>query len=511
MRECLCCKWGEVDDPPEGWIEKPISMKIFFHVSALDGGASPLDAVDARKRILSMASDRLEKGLCPGVVAWCEKCERVTPLVRRGWSDAGEAILDMLEEARRFDVMYRVERSGGRHTATKEGGKNFTKERARKDVGKDAGNDAGKEAGKEDQPGGEGLRGEPQRDRRATPLSQLQGDLMFWPVRAAPGNFFESSYSLFHVGFKPRRRTENEREVVREAQSISLEPLQEIRCRGGVTLVIQSFRPQRPRASVSTGIRKGLVECEVRRDSRQEEEEEEADARRVPAGGEMSEGDHTHSGMQALQGSSFQGSSFQGSSLQGQPFQGTQQSSISQTPGNPGPGKVVDSKGEVRNFNDMTPVLQHIKSLEEANQKLRAQMEELMNKNNKLSERTRHDMQKVLDTVMAKFGDALESNDQGMKDRLLTGMKRLVENSAEDNGVWRMMVCASNLYERQTHELDQLRLENNELKERVNGTFSSEAARVGDKRRATDELERPPAIGGDIWNDFAMAFKEEGI
>ena len=162
MRECLCCKWGEVDDPPEGWIEKPITMKIFLHVSALDGGAIPLNAADARKRILSMASDRLEKGLCPGVVAWCEKCERVTPLVCRGWSDAGEAILDMLEEARRFDVMYRVERSGGRHTATKEGGKNFTKERTRKDVGKDAGNDAGKEAGKEDQPGGEGLRGEPQ-------------------------------------------------------------------------------------------------------------------------------------------------------------------------------------------------------------------------------------------------------------------------------------------------------------------------------------------------------------
>lgn len=175
------------------------------------------------------------------------------------------------------------------------------------------------------------------------------------------------------------------------------------------------------------------------------------------------------------------------------------------------PTKVVDAKGEVRNFNDMTPVLQHIKSLEDVNQKLKSQVEELINKNSKLSERTRHDMQKVLDTVMSKFGDALESNDQGMKDRLLTGMKRLVENSAEDNGVWRMMVCASNLYDRQTHELDQLRLENNELKERVNGTFNSEAARIGEKRKASDELERAPAIGGDIWSDFAVAFKEEGV
>lgn len=151
MRECLCCKWGEVDDPPEGWMEKPISLKIFLQVSDLDGGGSPLNPVDARRRILSMASDRLEKGLCPGVIAWCERCERVTPLVRRGWSDAGEAMLDMLEEARRFDVMYTVERSGGKLTATREGERNFTKERCRKDVGK-----------KENEPGSESVRGGPQ-------------------------------------------------------------------------------------------------------------------------------------------------------------------------------------------------------------------------------------------------------------------------------------------------------------------------------------------------------------
>lgn len=170
---------------------------------------------------------------------------------------------------------------------------------------------------------------------------------------------------------------------------------------------------------------------------------------------------------------------------------------------------VVDAKGETKGFTDMTPILQHVKSLEESNAKLKAQLEELANKNSKLSERTRSEMQKMLDTVIAKFGDALESNDQGMKDKLLSGMKRLVDKSADDNGVWRMMVTASNLYEQQTHELDKLRIENNELKERVNGTFNSESARVGEKRRAEGDPEEQPAYSGNIWDEFKDAFKNE--
>jgi len=173
--------------------------------------------------------------------------------------------------------------------------------------------------------------------------------------------------------------------------------------------------------------------------------------------------------------------------------------------------RVVDAKGEPKSFTDMTPILQHVKSLEETNSKLKAQLEELSTKNNKLSERTRSEMQKVLDTVMAKFGDALDSNDSGMKEKLMSGMKRLVENSADENGVWKMMVCASNLYEQQIHQLDKLRIENNELKDRVNGTFGSESSRVGDKRKAEEDPEHQPAYTGDIWEEFKHAFKEESF
>ncbi|EKX32042.1 hypothetical protein GUITHDRAFT_121789 [Guillardia theta CCMP2712] len=256
-----------------------------------------------------------------------------------------------------------------------------------------------------------------QRVRRARPLIQADGDLLFWPVQNRDGGQLSFASSVFKVGFKPRQRGRCH-EDEEDRKSIVLDPMQRVQCRGGVTLVILSFRPQRPRASVSTGIRSGIVECE-----------------------RISEADNAHSTGYAANYTLQGGAGFGGQPQGG--MQGQAQGQVQGQPAGSNPTKVVDAKGEVRNFNDMTPVLQHIKSLEEVNQKLKSQVEELINKNSKLSERTRHDMQKVLDTVMSKFADALETNDAGTKERLLTGMKRLVENSAEDNGVWRMMVCAS--------------------------------------------------------------------
>jgi len=58
------------------------------------------------------------------------------------------------------------------------------------------------------------------------------------------------------------------------------------------------------------------------------------------------------------------------------------------------------------------------------------------------------------------------------------GMEKLVQNSAEENGVWQMMVAASSLHERQEHDLDKLRLENNELKHRIDGQYATSDART---------------------------------
>ena len=42
-------------------------------------------------------------------------------------------------------------------------------------------------------------------------------------------------------------------------------------------------------------------------------------------------------------------------------------------------------------------------------------------------------------------------------------MDKFVRNAQEDNGVWQMMVAASNLHTRRQHDFDKLQAENKEL------------------------------------------------
>ena len=81
-------------------------------------------------------------------------------------------------------------------------------------------------------------------------------------------------------------------------------------------------------------------------------------------------------------------------------------------------------------------------------------------------------------------------------------MKKLVENSAEENGVWQMMVAAS-LHERQAHDLDKLRSENEEMRNSIDGRFATPESR---KRPADNQLDRASVIEdatSGMWDDFA--------
>ena len=151
-------------------------------------------------------------------------------------------------------------------------------------------------------------------------------------------------------------------------------------------------------------------------------------------------------------------------------------------------------------------LLTHVKSLQENNARLKKELDEAKERNGRLSQKTREGMQSALDTLMKKWMDSCETKDEKVKDEFKSGMDRLVKNSAEDNGVWQMMVAASALHERQVHDLDKLRTENTELKTRVSGLYSDEGQRtaVGEKRRADAEL-APPDEGPErfTWDAFA--------
>lgn len=159
---------------------------------------------------------------------------------------------------------------------------------------------------------------------------------------------------------------------------------------------------------------------------------------------------------------------------------------------------------------DMTNVLKHIQDLESNNSTLKNQLKEAVERNGKLSAKTREGMQSALDTLMKKWMDAVETKDPNVKDEFKGGLERLVKNSAEDNGVWQMMVSASSLYERQEHDLETLRVENTELRTKVNGLYGEDVSRtVGSKSKADTQLGPADVMdgvgsGGNMWDSFAM-------
>jgi len=158
---------------------------------------------------------------------------------------------------------------------------------------------------------------------------------------------------------------------------------------------------------------------------------------------------------------------------------------------------------------DMTKILQHIKNLETNNNSLSSKLQEAEARNGKLSAKTREGMQSALDSLMKKWMDAVETKDDKVKDSFKDGLNKLVEKSAEDNGVWQMMVAASSLHERQTHDLDELRTLNSELKTKVDGMYGDvESRTVGRKAKAGEQLARedvPAESGDDLWGDFAKS------
>lgn len=104
------------------------------------------------------------------------------------------------------------------------------------------------------------------RDASRPSLEDVEGVMAFLPLRSVEGSMWMSQVDVFRVVYKRKPRVPlYERALTERVASMGLqfEPMQRIPCKGGVELLVHSFRPQRPRANVSQGIRTGVLECEV--------------------------------------------------------------------------------------------------------------------------------------------------------------------------------------------------------------------------------------------------------
>ena len=153
---------------------------------------------------------------------------------------------------------------------------------------------------------------------------------------------------------------------------------------------------------------------------------------------------------------------------------------------------------------DLNNVLTHIKHLEQQKEDLEKRLVETEERASRMNQKTKAAMQSAMDTLMKKWMDAVETKDEVVKQQFKGGLDTLINKSADENGVWQMMVAASALHERQEHNLEKLRGENSELRGRVDSSFASADSRVGAKRRAEADL-GPGDVAQvkDMWADFA--------
>jgi hypothetical protein len=152
---------------------------------------------------------------------------------------------------------------------------------------------------------------------------------------------------------------------------------------------------------------------------------------------------------------------------------------------------------------ELTSILTQVQNLQTDREKLMKELETARNKVEKLTEGKRVEMKTALDTVVSKWLDDSVEN-EGVRSQFKEGMERLVKNTAEDSGVWQVVVCASAAHARRANELERLRTEHEELKTRMNGEFGNEASR----KRPREETKEAVAEGStDFWAGFEESIK----
>ena len=162
------------------------------------------------------------------------------------------------------------------------------------------------------------------------------------------------------------------------------------------------------------------------------------------------------------------------------------------------------------NTPDMSSVLSHVNSLESE----KRQLQESLNKQNDRIERLtmakKLEMKKQLDGMVDGWLSNIDITDESVKNELVQGMNKIVNETKEESGVWQLLVHASASHSRNVNQLQKVTEDYNALKTKVEGgTFHSEEARVGSKRK---EPEEPARAGGNnnAWDDFENSLRSGG-
>jgi chromosome segregation ATPase len=152
--------------------------------------------------------------------------------------------------------------------------------------------------------------------------------------------------------------------------------------------------------------------------------------------------------------------------------------------------------------NENTSIMQQVATQERQINELKQMLQERNQRLDKFQTAKKAEMEAML-SGMRDWIKNLELKNENYRADFEKGLQRLVDNSADDNGVWQVMCEASSAATKKEEQYQTLKQQYDELKQKTHGgEFGGADARVGDKRQALDAPDTSAAVNGDIWSQF---------
>ena len=159
----------------------------------------------------------------------------------------------------------------------------------------------------------------------------------------------------------------------------------------------------------------------------------------------------------------------------------------------------IDSSASNNNL-EKTSIMQQVATQERQIIELKQMLQERNSRLDKFQSAKKVEMEAML-SGMRDWIKNLELKNENYRADFEKGLQRLVDTSADDNGVWQVMCEASASASKKEEQYQTLKQQYDDLKQKSDGEFGSSSARVGDKRPALDEPDTTSHTG-DIWSQF---------
>jgi DNA repair exonuclease SbcCD ATPase subunit len=135
-----------------------------------------------------------------------------------------------------------------------------------------------------------------------------------------------------------------------------------------------------------------------------------------------------------------------------------------------------------------------LKTCQEREESVKSQIRQLEDLNSKLTESKREAMkQELQDRIQGWIKDMdAKQVPEGLKEEFLKGAENLA-NKGNENGIWKVVCCASAVHQNQVNTINQLTEQYNALKSKVEG---------GEFRTEESRKRKDPEPSTDVWSQL---------